>query len=188
MERREILQMLKAHEAPQEIVELVRVKVPDRTRVAGLRGLWEHLSDLPLGDPEEPAEDDGTLLQIGEAADRVGLSLRSVRYYDEAGLVHPSARTDGNFRLYSERDIERLGMVKDMKPFGLSIDEMRILTDLLDRSADRELLSAAEAAQVAAGLERVAARGDETIVRLERDLEQTHALRLRIGEHLARCS
>jgi MerR family copper efflux transcriptional regulator len=186
MERREVVQMLEAHKASRELVEFVRERVPDRTRVAGLRGLWEHLGDLPLDDGAAPASEE-PLLQIGEVADRVGLSLRSVRYYDEAGLVHPSARSDGNFRLYSERDVERLQTVKMMKPFGLSIDEMSELVRLLDRAADPQLLSTGEAAETAAELQAFAERGDQRIARLERDLEQARALRLRLGEHVARC-
>jgi MerR family transcriptional regulator, copper efflux regulator len=186
MERREVVQMLEAHKASHELVEYVHERVPDGTRVAGLRGLWEHLADLPLDDGPPPAPE-GPLFQIGEVAERVGLSLRSVRYYDEAGLVHPSARSDGNFRLYSEPDVERLQTVKMMKPIGLSIDEMGELVRLLDRAADPQLLSTREAADTAAELEAFAARGDERIARLERDLEQARALRLRIGEHVARC-
>jgi len=181
--------MLAAHGAPAEMLELVRERVPEGTRVAGLRGLWEHLEELPLGEDDPPKDGAAPqLLQIGAVAERVGLSLRSVRYYDEAGLVRPSARTDGNFRLYSERDVERLRAVRDMKPYGLSTEEMHVLATLLDRSERPELLAAGEAAAIRAQLEEFAVRGDERIARLERDLEQARALRLRIGEHIARCA
>ena len=71
--------------------------------------------------------------QIGEVAERVGLSLRTVRHYDEAGLVVPSGRTPGGFRLYTDDDIERLALIKRMKPLGFSLDEMRELLALRDR-------------------------------------------------------
>jgi DNA-binding transcriptional MerR regulator len=45
------------------------------------------------------------MMQIGEAAERVGLSLRTIRHWDEVGLVVPSARSNGGFRLYTEADI-----------------------------------------------------------------------------------
>lgn len=186
MERHELVEMLAVHAPPKEMVDLVRDRIPDGTRVAGLRALWEYLDDVPHGDEPAPGGDE-PLLQIGEAAERVGLSLRSVRYYDEAGLVHPSARTDGNFRLYSERDVERLRAVKTMRPFGLSIDEMRELVELLERTEEPDLLSAAEAGEAAGRLAALAERGDERIGRLERDLEQARALRGRIREHAARC-
>lgn len=70
--------------------------------------------------------------QIGEAASRVGLSLRTVRYYEEIGLVIPSGRTEGGFRLYTDADIERLALVKEMKPLEFSLEEMRDLLEVRD--------------------------------------------------------
>jgi DNA-binding transcriptional MerR regulator len=71
-------------------------------------------------------------MHIGEAADRAGLSIRTLRHYDEAGLVVPSARTDGGFRLYTEPDLDRLRVIKRMKPLGFTLEEMRDLLDVLD--------------------------------------------------------
>lgn len=68
--------------------------------------------------------------QIGEVADRVGLSLRTVRYYEEVGLVSPSDRTAGGFRLYTDDDVERLKLVKHLKPLGFSLDTMNELLEL----------------------------------------------------------
>src|SRR5690242_11622672 len=72
-------------------------------------------------------------MHIGEVAERIGLSLRTIRYYEEVGLLTPSARTQGGFRLYTEADATRLQLVKDMKPLGFSLDEMRDLLGVLDR-------------------------------------------------------
>jgi DNA-binding transcriptional MerR regulator len=73
--------------------------------------------------------------QIGEVADRIGLSLRPIRYYEEVGLVTPSGRTQGGFRLYTDDDIERLRLIKQMKPLDFSLEDMRSLLTLLDRLA-----------------------------------------------------
>lgn len=70
-------------------------------------------------------------MQIGEVADRTGLSLRTIRYYGEVGLVAPSARSPGGFRLYSESDVERLLLIKRMKPLEFSLEEMADLLQLL---------------------------------------------------------
>jgi DNA-binding transcriptional MerR regulator len=75
-------------------------------------------------------------MHIGEVAERIGLSLRTIRYYEEVGLITPSARTQGGFRLYTESDAARLQLVKDMKPLGFSLDEMRDLLGVLDRLDD----------------------------------------------------
>jgi len=74
--------------------------------------------------------------QIGEVADAVGLSLRTIRYYEEAELVLPSGRSTGGFRLYTDDDIDRLRLVKQMKPLDLTIEEMRDLLTVRDRLAD----------------------------------------------------
>ncbi len=67
------------------------------------------------------------LMRIGELADRTGLSLPTIRHYDETGLLSPSARTAGNFRLYSEADYEKLMVIRRMKPLGFTVEEMRQL-------------------------------------------------------------
>jgi DNA-binding transcriptional MerR regulator len=71
-------------------------------------------------------------MQIGEVAARVGLSLRTIRHWDEMGLVVPSERSAGGFRLYTEADIERLALVKTLKPLDFSLEQMRDLLDTMD--------------------------------------------------------
>lgn len=71
------------------------------------------------------------LVQIGQVAERTGLSLRTIRWYEEEGLVVPTARTEGGFRLYSEDDVARLEVIKRMKPLGFALEEMRELLTLL---------------------------------------------------------
>lgn len=71
--------------------------------------------------------------QIGEVAEAVGLSLRTIRHWDEVGLVPPSGRSVGGFRLYTDSDIERLRVVKHMKPLGFSLEDMRSMLDIMDR-------------------------------------------------------
>lgn len=71
-------------------------------------------------------------MQIGEVAERTGLSLRTIRYYEEMGLVRPSARSTGGFRLYTEADVSRLLLIKRMKPLDFSVEDMRDLLGLLD--------------------------------------------------------
>lgn len=79
-----------------------------------------------------------SLHQIGEVADRVGLSLRTVRYYEEQGLVRPAQRTEGGFRLYRAEEIARLELIKKMKPLGFTVQEMKRLLDARDDLATAE--------------------------------------------------
>lgn len=80
-------------------------------------------------------------MQIGEVAERTSLSLRTIRYYEEVGLVLPSARSQGGFRLYTEDDVERLRFVRQMKPLEFSLDEMRDLLQVLDALKDERVNS-----------------------------------------------
>ena len=73
----------------------------------------------------------GGLMQIGQVAERTGLSLRTIRWYEETGLVVPTTRSEGGFRLYSNEDVERLEVIKRMKPLGFSLEEMQELLNLL---------------------------------------------------------
>ncbi|WFE38232.1 MerR family transcriptional regulator [Micromonospora sp. WMMD998] len=84
------------------------------------------------GHESGPEHAPGRLMRIGEAAERVGLSIRTIRHYEEAGLIVPSARSEGGFRLYTEPDLDRLAVVKRMKPLGFTLEEMRDLLTVLD--------------------------------------------------------
>ena len=72
---------------------------------------------------------------IGEVASRTSLSLRTVRYYETVGLVTPSGRTEGGFRLYTESDVQRLLLVRALRPAGLSLEELQEVLTLHDRLA-----------------------------------------------------
>ncbi|MBR8640419.1 MerR family transcriptional regulator [Streptomyces tuirus] len=83
-------------------------------------------------------------MQIGEVAARTELSLRTIRHYEETGLVIPSARSQGGFRLYTEADVARLMVIRRMKPLGFTLDEMRDLLEVTDRLDSGEELTANE--------------------------------------------
>lgn len=71
-------------------------------------------------------------MHIGELAEKTGLSLRTIRHYDEVGLLKASARTEGGFRLYTQEDHSRLMLIRRMKPLGFSLDEMMALLKIID--------------------------------------------------------
>ncbi|WP_176726408.1 MerR family transcriptional regulator [Streptomyces sp. OspMP-M43] len=87
---------------------------------------------------------DGKHMQIGEIAARTELSLRTIRHYEETGLVIPSARSQGGFRLYTETDIARLMVIRRMKPLGFTLEQMRDLLDATDRLDGGDALDAGE--------------------------------------------
>ena len=79
-------------------------------------------------------------MHIGEVAARTELSLRSLRHWDEVGLLKPSGRTDGGFRLYTEADVEKILLIRRMKPLGFTLEAMsaamRDIETLQDPTAD----------------------------------------------------
>ena len=64
-------------------------------------------------------------MHIGEVAARTELSLRSLRHWEEVGLLQPSGRTDGGFRLYTEDDVDKILVIRRMKPLGFSLEQMK---------------------------------------------------------------
>lgn len=73
------------------------------------------------------------VMHIGEVAARTELSLRSLRHWDEVGLVRPSGRSSGGFRLYTEDDVDKILVIRRMKPLGFSIEEMKaVMLDIED--------------------------------------------------------
>lgn len=75
-------------------------------------------------------------LQIGEVATRTELSIKTIRHYDDVGLVTPSARSAGGFRLYTTEDVDRLLAIRRMKPLGFTLEEMGELLTALDTLSD----------------------------------------------------
>lgn len=72
-------------------------------------------------------------LQIGEAADRTGLTQRTLRYYEEKGLLRPPSRMDGGFRLYSSEDMDRIERIKEMRDLlGFSLAEIKEMVEADD--------------------------------------------------------
>ena len=70
--------------------------------------------------------------QIGEVAERTELSLRTLRHYDEIGLLQPSARSEGGFRLYTDDDVDRLLVIRRMKPLGFTLEAMQDVMRLIE--------------------------------------------------------
>jgi len=66
-------------------------------------------------------------IQVGELAARFGLNPKTIRYYEEIGLLPPAYRSKSGYRRYDERDVERLGFIRRAKLLGLSLDEIRDL-------------------------------------------------------------
>ncbi|HEX9874943.1 MAG TPA: MerR family transcriptional regulator [Deferrimonas sp.] len=76
------------------------------------------------------------LVQIGELAKRLGITTRTIRYYEEIGLMGPPERLGGGTRMYNREDILRLKFILKMKDLGISLKEMQELAENYDESYD----------------------------------------------------
>jgi DNA-binding transcriptional MerR regulator len=137
-------------------------------------------------------------LRIGEVAARTGTTPRTIRYYEEIGLLPASAeRASGTHRLYDEADVERLQEVLRLKELlGVSLEELRELVAAeLARGAlrtewhtgapsvtrQREILE--EALRLAGRQHELVVRRREEVTRLEEELDhKRRRLRARLAE------
>ncbi len=72
----------------------------------------------------------GAELQIGEVAERTGVTQRTLRFYEERGLLKPPSRMEGGFRLYSEDDVQRVDQIRRLQNLlGLSLAEIKEMVE-----------------------------------------------------------
>lgn len=129
--------------------------------------------------PDSPTPD--RLARIQEVAAEIGLTPRSIRYYEEIGLLEPAARSDGAYRLFDDDDIERLRFIKGLRDdAGFSLAEIgALLEDERVRSRNRRRFR--ETTDLA---ERRAILAD-AMGRIDRQVERLRAKAERIGAMIA---
>jgi DNA-binding transcriptional MerR regulator len=135
------------------------------------------------------------LLRIQEVATATGLTPRSIRYYEEMGLLRPAARSRGAYRLYDASDIERLRFIRDLRDeAGFSLAQIgRLLEDEEARIRDRERFrTTGDAAEKQAILRDLIARADRQVATLREKADRLHemidaaeARRAHLRAHLA---
>jgi len=135
------------------------------------------------------------LLRIQEVAEETGLTPRSIRYYEERGLLRPAARSEGAYRLYDASDVEQLRFIKGLRDdAGLSLADIgQILEDEESRRRTRAALKVTEdpAERRRILLERLASieglhgRLTAKLARLQAMFDDVEARRGRLHELLA---
>jgi DNA-binding transcriptional MerR regulator len=73
------------------------------------------------------------VMPIGALAERTGVKVETIRYYEQVGLLPEPERTDGNQRRYGRRHMERLAFIKHSRDLGFSVESIRTLLRLSDR-------------------------------------------------------
>lgn len=105
------------------------------------------------------------LLRIGEAAKALGVTPKTLRFYEQKGIISPSGRSPAGYRLYSPEDFERVRFVLRAKGMGLVLDEAR------------EVLACADAACCGASEPMLEEKLRERLADIEARLQDLEALR-----------
>jgi DNA-binding transcriptional MerR regulator len=117
--------------------------------------------------PREPA-----LLTTGEMARLSNSTLRTVRFYEEEGILRPARRTDGGHRLFERTELDRLMLVTDLRMAGLSLDDIKAILEVKRAAASGS--AAAESAIRVLGVRITELKEKLTVLnRLRDDLEET---------------
>ena len=131
--------------------------------------------------PARNTAEEQQLLRIQAVADQVGLTPRSIRYYEEMGLVKPAARSDGAYRLYDADDVARLQFIKALRDeTGFSLAE---IGQLLEDENARQSIGARFRASTDAEERR--ALLNDGIARIDRQVATLKAKIKRIDEMIA---
>ncbi len=148
-----------------------------------------------MSTPTGAAQVTPTVLRIGEVAKRTGLTPRTLRYWEEQGLIRPSGYRGGGERMYSQMDMARAIRIKDLQELlGFTLAEVRVVLDtedveVLDRvrseyrwgdaspEVRRDLLDQAIEAN-----EKLLDRLDDTLARIGRFRDERAVKSIRLHE------
>jgi MerR family transcriptional regulator, repressor of the yfmOP operon len=129
--------------------------------------------DLSLGSPDDAVG--APLLRIQEVAATLGLTTRTIRYYEELGLLEPAARSEGDYRLYDADDVERLRFIKALRDdAGFSLAEIgQMLEDEVARARNRSRFrSTSDVAERRAIIDDALARVDRQVELLQAKMDR----------------
>jgi DNA-binding transcriptional MerR regulator len=122
------------------------------------------------------------LLKIGEFAEHAGTNLRTLRYYEELGLLEPALRSDGGFRYYRPTDVHRVRLIHGLQELGLQLEQ---IGELLDTAGARprkgESRRAAWIRRVGAALSAHRDLIDERIALLKSQRQQVERAQLKLS-------
>lgn len=112
-------------------------------------------------------------MNIGNVAERSGLPAKTIRYYEDIGLIHPK-RSENGYRSFDENDLHRLAFLGRARALGFSIEDCRGLLALYE---DRDRASA-----------EVKAIASEHLERIDRKLEELTEMRATLSDLVHKCA
>ena len=118
---------------------------------------------LPLKDESGRYVSRRGFLTIGELAEKSGINVRTIKFWEEKGLISPYRRTEGGFRLYRPEDAAFLSFVKDLQTFNYTLSEIGAILPLIGPdfaggNPDLEQMSEADLEKTEAALEFLVSR------------------------------
>jgi DNA-binding transcriptional MerR regulator len=128
---------------------------------------------------------EGRLIRVGEVAERLEVSPRTVKYYEELGLVEPGERSTGGFRLYGRREIERLERILKMKSIGYSLAAIRELLAVRDTAKEADRVTVLRTATE--HLREREREASERVLKIREDLRRAESLREELERDIALC-
>ncbi len=117
-----------------------------------------------------------TALKIGEVARLVGVPTKTLRYYEDIGLLSPAGRTDSGYRLYGWRELEQIEFIRRAKLMGLTLEQIR------------ELVEVAEEGMPSGVLQRLDKLLERKLEETERRLEELRSFRDSLVEYRERAA
>jgi DNA-binding transcriptional MerR regulator len=131
----QIAHILKLEELGYELNEITQI-----VRRVGL-------PKADTGKPESSKPDQ--FFTVGTLAEKAGVSPRTIKHWEDIGIIGPEMRSEGGFRLYPEVYVFLCHLIKDLQVFGYSLEEIKVISDYfreyLAISADPAALSRKEA-------------------------------------------
>src|SRR4030066_336204 len=81
------------------------------------------------GHGRKRAPDKDHFLTVGNLAERSGVSPRTIKHWEDKGIIEPDMRTEGGFRLYSESYVFLCQLIRDLQLFGYTLEEVKVVSD-----------------------------------------------------------
>ncbi|AXE92254.1 MerR family transcriptional regulator [Paraburkholderia sp. 22099] len=129
-------------------------------------------------------KDSSALLTVREAAERLGVTPRTLKYYEERGLVSPT-RSGGRYRLYDDEDLKRFGRILRLRSLGFSLHG---ITEMLKRPLEPveggHRFSTESLQQIRDAIAQQVAALDARIETMRRDLKEAQKLRAELSPDL----
>ncbi|WP_345813919.1 MerR family transcriptional regulator [Paraburkholderia sp. PREW-6R] len=129
-------------------------------------------------------DDASSLMTVREAAERLGVTARTLKYYEERGLVSPT-RSEGRYRLYDEEDLQRFGRILRLRSLGFSLHS---ITEMLKRPLEpvdgAHRYSTESLQQIRDAIAQQVQALDARIESMRRELKEAHKLRAELSPDL----